>query len=262
MLLGISMGLANGGVAFCQAGTNDGAQSALPDAPAPQVATDTDVTVRGLPKAVLHDQRAIWTSPARIRTKDLLWLAPLAAAAGVGIATDHYTMSSVVSHDPSFNGDSVNVSNTLIGGFIAAPVVLFGYGQFEHNDDARETGLLGAEALTDGVVVEQGLKLVFWRERPAMDNAHGLFFQSGAGIDSSFPSSHAVLAWSSAAVIAERYPSRWVQLGVYSLASGVSLTRVMGREHFPTDVLVGSAAGWLVGHYVARAHRRHRTELR
>ncbi len=109
-----------------------------------------------------------------------------------------------------------------------------------------------------GLVVEQGMKLVFWRERPSADNQRGKFFQTGAGVDSSFPSSHSLLAWSSAAVIAEEYPSRWTQFGVYSAATGVSLTRVLGQQHFPSDVLVGSAAGWLVGHYVYRKHHRIR----
>ena len=30
--------------------------------------------------------------------------------------------------------------------------------------------------------------------------------------------------------------------------------RVLGQEHFPTDVLVGGAAGWLIGHYVFEKH--------
>jgi hypothetical protein len=34
----------------------------------------------------------------------------------------------------------------------------------------------------------------------------------------------------------------------------VSLMRVLGQEHFPTDVLVGGAAGWLIGHYVFEKH--------
>lgn len=256
---GLVLGVAVGMMSF---GTMRAQDAALPDAPAPQVESRPEVTVRGLPMAVLTDQREIWTSPARIRTKDLIWLAPLAAATGVALATDHHTMSTVVSHDASFNGDNVNVSNSLIGGFIAAPVALFAVGHFEENEKARETGLLGAEALADAVAVEQGLKFVFWRERPALDNSRGLFFQSGAGWDSSFPSSHATLAWASAAVIADEYRSPWVQAGVYTLATGVSLTRVMGQEHFPTDVLVGSAAGWLVGHYVARSHHRHRVGRR
>jgi len=28
----------------------------------------------------------------------------------------------------------------------------------------------------------------------------------------------------------------------------------MGQEHFPTDVLIGAAGGWLIGHFVYRAH--------
>jgi membrane-associated phospholipid phosphatase len=255
----VAVGLMSCGMMGAQT-TGSGADAGLPNAPVPQVEGSPDVTLKGMPKAVLVDQKSIWTSPARIRRKDLVWLAPLAAATGVAIATDHYTMSSVVSHDASFNGDNVNASNVLIGGFIAAPVALFGVGQYEHDAKAREAGLLGGEALLDGVVVEQGMKLVFWRERPAVDGSRGLFFQGDAGWDSSFPSSHATLAWSSAAVIAGEYRSPWVQASVYTLATGVSLTRVLGQQHFPTDVLVGSAAGWLIGHYVVRSH--HRQALR
>jgi hypothetical protein len=31
-------------------------------------------------------------------------------------------------------------------------------------------------------------------------------------------------------------------------------TRVVGRKHFTSDVIVGSAAGYLIGRYVFRAH--------
>jgi membrane-associated phospholipid phosphatase len=110
--------------------------------------------------------------------------------------------------------------------------------------------------MIDGVVVEQGMKLIFWRERPSLNNASGHFFKSDAGIDSSFPSSHSVEAWSAAAVLAGEYPSGWTQFLIYSAATGVSLARVMGQQHFPSDVLVGSAAGWLVGRYVFRKHHK------
>lgn len=235
----------------------------LPEAPlasspaSSQAKAESDVTVMGTPMNVLRDQEAIWTSPFRLRAHDLKWLAPLALATGASIATDHRAMSQVVSHDPSFNQANVNASNAMIGGFIAAPVAIYGFGHFEQNEHAREAGILSAEALIDGVGVEEGMKLIFWRERPALDSARGHFFQSGAGIDSSFPSSHSVLAWATAAAIAGEYPNRWTPILVYSAATGISLTRVMGQEHFPTDVMVGSVAGWLVGHYVVHHHHRH-----
>ena len=233
------------------------APASLPDAPQAQPRTKDAVTLRSTPLHILEDQESIWTSPARIRAHDLEWLAPLALATGAAIATDHRAMRDGVSHDASFNNDNVNASNALIGGFIAAPVALYGFGHFKGNERAREAGILSGEALIDGLVVEQGMKLIFWRERPGVDSGRGRFFQSSAGVNSSFPSSHAVLAWAAASSIANEYPSRWTQLFVYSAATGVSLTRVMGREHFPSDVLVGSAVGWLVGRYVVRHHHLH-----
>ncbi len=240
-----------------QSNAPSSSSATLPDAPHAQADDKDAVTLRGLPLNILKDQVPIWTSPLRIRTHDLIWLLPLAAATGVGIATDQHVMNDVVSKDPSFNQANVNASNVMIGGLLFTPAVLYGYGHFEQDEHARETGLIGAEAMADGVIVEQGLKLVFWRERPNVDNARGHFWQSSAGIDSSLPSSHSVLAWSTAAVLAGEYPSAWSQIGVYSLATGVSLTRVLGQEHFPTDVLVGGAAGWLVGHYVYRHRHKH-----
>jgi hypothetical protein len=238
------------------ADSNSGSIEAyLPDAPAPQ--SRDEVTLRGAPVRILHDQAVIWTSPARIRTHDLVWLVPLLGAEAGALATDRHTMTSVVSHDASFNQANTNASNILIGTYIAVPVALFGYGQKEQNARAREAGILGGEAILDGVVVEQGMKLIFWRERPQTDGDRGKFFQGNAGVDTSFPSSHSVLAWSAAAALAGEYPSPWVQAGLYSVATGISLTRVMGQQHFPGDVLAGSAAGWLVGHYVFRTHHRH-----
>lgn len=240
--------------------------AALPNAPVPQarpVESREAVTARNAPMQVIHQQGAIWTSPARIKAHDLIWLAPMAAATGAAIATDHRAMTDEVSHDATFNQDNVNVSDGLIGGFLGAPVALYGWGLMKHDPHAHETGILGSEAIVDGFVVDEAMKLVFWRERPTLDNARGHFFTGNATADSSFPSMHATLAWSSAAVLAGEYPTWWKQAGIYSAASAVSLTRVLGREHFPSDVLVGSTVGWLIGHYVYRHyHRWHRRRAR
>jgi PAP2 superfamily len=227
----------------------------LPDAPEPTVQHEA-IGLRNVPINIVRDQAAIWTSPLRIRTSDLKWLIPLAAATGVSLGTDSYTMKSVVSQNPSFNQANVNTSNVLEGGILIAPVAFYGLGRLNGNEHSRETGILGGEAILDSLVVEQGLKLMTWRERPEQNNARGLFWQGSAGANSSFPSTHSTLAWSSAAVIASEYPSHLTQFGVYTVATAISLTRVLGQQHFPTDVLVGSAAGWLIGRYVYRKHHQ------
>lgn len=224
----------------------------VPDAPQPQ----EQVTLRATPLNILKDEGAIWSSPARIRGGDFGYLIPLGLAVTAAITTDHQAMTEVVSTNTSFNNTSTNASNVLVSPFIAAPAVMYAAGHFTGNDHARESGVLGAEAILDSLVVEQGMKFIFWRERPTIDGSRGKFFQTNVGWDSSFPSSHSVIAWSSAAVLAEEYPSRLNQLGIYTLATGVSLTRVLGQQHFPSDVLVGSAFGWMIGHYVYKKHHR------
>jgi membrane-associated phospholipid phosphatase len=230
----------------------DAPAGTLPEAPAAQI----PVTEKGLPLAILKDQVGIWTSPVRIRAHDLIWLLPLGAATGLTLATDTNAMRDL-SRNPGFNKDSVNASNALLGGAIAIPVTLCSVGLFKGDARARETGILSGEALADSVVLDQVTKVIFRRERPLYNNAAGDFFSSKGGNNNSFPSSHSMLAWSIAGVIAGEYPSRWVQLGTYSLATSVSLMRVLGQEHFPTDVLVGGAAGWLIGHYVFKKHSVH-----
>src|SRR5262249_23317642 len=69
-----------------------------------------------------------------------------------------------------------------------------------------------------------------------------------------FTSEHSAIAWSIASVWAHEYPGWLSQLAAYGLASTVTLTRVTAKEHFPSDVIVGSALGWYFGRQVYRAH--------
>jgi membrane-associated phospholipid phosphatase len=236
----------------------------LPNAPSAMTAGDdvpiedvphSEATVMGLPKHVLLDMGHIAISPSYIRTRDLKWLLPLTAATGAAFVTDTHTMREVVSQSPSFNNTAINVSDGLRDGFIAVPAGIFLMGHFTDSEHSKETGLLAGEAVIDANIVAEVVKLVSFRERPLEDNAQGEFFVGKSGPNGSFISGHAVTAWSSAAVLAAEYKSPWAQVAIYSLATGTSLTRVLGQQHFPSDVLIGSATGWLIGHYVYRAHR-------
>ncbi len=230
----------------------------LPDAPSASSSGQTgDLTLKKLPLRFLSDETAIVTSPAHIRKRDLVWLVPLAGATAAAFATDSYTMRHVVSTNPSFNDAASTSSDVLRGAAIGIPVLMFAAGQFRGDEKTRESGLLAGEAILDAYVFDEAIKYVTLRERPAQDNANGHFFAGGAVGDPSFVSGHSIVAWSSAAVLAGEYNKPWQQAGIYALASGVSLTRVLGQQHFPSDTLLGSAAGWLIGRYVLRIHRRH-----
>jgi membrane-associated phospholipid phosphatase len=228
--------------------------STLPNAPD---ANTTDApTLRNLPMNFLRDQGAIWTSPLHLNEKRALGAIILVGATTVLITTDHQVMSEHL-HDASVNHDSETASTGLTGLFIGAPVAFYGIGAIKGSEHAKETGVLSGQAILDSVAVNEVIKIISRRERPTVDEAKGKFFQPNVGFDSSFASNHSTIAWASATVIASEYSGWMTQLTAYTLATGVSLTRVASRNHFPSDVVVGSAVGWMIGRYVH--HRHHRT---
>jgi hypothetical protein len=229
--------------------------STLPDAPQPQSNSNQPVTLHGTPRNILTDQKAIWTSPARINESNAIVPVALVLATTLAIATDHQVMSSSKFQNTSLNNEASTASSGLVGGFIAAPALIYGIGYIHHDEHATETGILSGEAILDSLGVNEVLKIVALRERPTVDNAKGRFFQTSVGFNSSFPSNHSIIAWSSAAVIASEYKGPLTQIAAYGLATGVSVSRVLARQHFPSDVLVGSAVGWLIGRFVVHRHQ-------
>jgi len=244
--------------------------AALPEAPQPQnppvkpsqwnfnsqVDHPEDITLAGTPKRLLSDQKAIWTSPLRLKPSDGIWLAPFGIATGMLIGSDHHTMTQSLQISPDAQDKANTLSNGALVGIGAVPATAYLWSLFNHAPQAHETGLLAGEAAINSLAVNEALKVVFRRDRPLTNNAQGKFFHSGWN-DGSFPSNHSILAWSMASVVASEYPGWLTQTAVYGLASTVSVSRVLSEQHFPSDVLVGSVAGYLIGRYVYRAHHNY-----
>jgi membrane-associated phospholipid phosphatase len=57
-----------------------------------------------------------------------------------------------------------------------------------------------------------------------------------------------------ATTIAHEYPRWWVQLLAYGAAGAVTGARMTAKMHFPSDLLVGGALGYLIGTHVFHAH--------
>ncbi len=239
---------------------------------APQVQTDEAATAPtssfALPSAstsrtafsahftdFFQDQKHIWTSPARTRLADATWLVPLGGLAAGLFATDRQYSASL-RHDSTTLSHYRTVSNLGVASLVGAGAGLYLLSFPTHNEHWRETGFLAGEAALNSLVMTEALKYSLRRQRPYQDNASGSFFGGGT----SFPSEHAVAAWSIAGVIAHEYPGTLPKLFAYGMASAVSFSRVRARQHFPSDVLVGSVLGYLVAQSVYS--RRHDPETR
>ena len=200
------------------------------------------------------DQERIWTSPARVRFADATWLVPFAGVTAALFATDRQYSASL-STNPTTISHYKTVSNAGIAGLVGAGAGMYLMSFPSHNEHWRETGFLAGEAAIDSLIPIELMKYSLGRERPYQGNGSGAFFQGGT----SFPSEHATAAWAIAGVFAHEYPGTLPKLVSYGLASAVSFSRVHGRQHFPSDVLVGSVLGYLIAQSVYSRH--HDAEL-
>jgi membrane-associated phospholipid phosphatase len=202
----------------------------------------------------VDDQKSIWSSPFRTRWSDATWLVPLGGiTAGLFVTDRQYSAS--LSQNPATISRYKTISNYGVASLVGAGAGLYLLSFPTHNEHWRETGFLAGEAALDSLVTTEALKYSLGRERPYEGNGKGAFFSGGT----SFPSEHATVAWSVAGVIAHEYPGTLPSLFAYGMASAVSLSRVRSRQHFPSDVLVGSLLGYLTSQSIYR--RRHDAEI-
>ena len=201
------------------------------------------------------DQAGIWTSPFRLKSRAAFWLVPFAGATAVGI---HYDARA--QRELGIDQTRIDASNniSLFGSTyvtIAEGGALYAVGRLTHNEHLAETGRLGTEAVINASLVAEALKLATNRERPDEGNGTGGFWPHGTrNFSDSFPSGHAIGSWALARVIAAEYPNKLTQVSVYAFATVISVSRVTSKKHFPSDALVGSVFGYLIGGYVVRHH--------
>jgi hypothetical protein len=190
-----------------------------------------------------------------MRGKDLLWVVPLGVGIGVTTQYDQGMMS-----DLGVNASREKTSRRVSDFGATYANVGYGFGLYAlgamtHSEHMKETGSIAVESLADTLIVTSAFKLAANRARPQDPNA-GDFWPSGNKYpSSSFPSAHAATSFALATVLASQYRrTPIVGIGAYTFATAISASRVTAREHFPSDVITGAAAGTLIGYYVA--HRR------
>ena len=228
----------------------DSATSADPQQSSVPASTDSS---RGkfLPRWVkrgLRDQADIYTAP--LHRSEMKWVIGLPVVTAGLIAIDKHA-SGALPRNPS--SASADISDVGLFATASAVGVLLIDGKTQGDSHAFETGVLGAEAMANSGVVYAVLQLIAERQRPLQGTGQGHFFQT-SGLDNSFPSGHTIITWTAASTIAHEYPKPWVEWIAYGTAAAVSVTRFTSLQHFPSDVVVGSTLGCLIGRHIFHAY--------
>jgi membrane-associated phospholipid phosphatase len=214
-----------------------------------------------MPKFVIRDQVAIWTSPFHTSKADAKWWLIWGGATGALIATDKWTVKEL----PNTSGQRrIGTYTSNIGAAYSLVPISAGFyflGSAFKNERFRETGLLGFETLIDTTIVETIIKAATHRARPLEGDGKGHFRDSsGSTWNASFPSGHAINTFALASIFAHQYRHNIiVPITAYSLAGLVVGARIAAEKHFPGDVMAGAAMGWFIGDYVYG--KRHNPEL-
>lgn len=235
------------------AGSED---AGVPDNPENhEPAESSENKVLTLPTQLLRDQIGMWTGPARLRLSDATWLVPAGGFAAALFATDS-DVSNHLSNTPNTLLRYRHISDYGMYSMVAGSAGIYLLGLTTQNEHQRETGFLSGESAIDSLAVVEALKYSLRRQRPFEGDGTGQFWHGGA----SFPSEHAAISWAVAGTFAHEYPSPFVKFLAYGAATAISASRITAKQHFPSDVFIGAAIGYLTSEYVYRAH--HNSELR
>src|SRR5262249_22217967 len=159
-----------------------------------------------IPRHVLHDQKAIFTSPFHINRENAKWWILFGGATAALIANDQ-TISDTLPQKTSLTKPSTWASR-IGADYSIYPLWATFYlvGKAGDHPKARDTARLGIESLIDADITVNILKLVTQRPRPENKGDSVSFFKGG----DAFPSGHSIKIWALSRVAAREYSNhKW-----------------------------------------------------
>ena len=218
--------------------TLDESSSANPDA-APD--TSSSKSQPGLVKRSVQrigeDQKRLYLAP--FERHNIKWDALVLVGTGAFLAADRRIESNI----PHSNFTAYQATSDIaIAGLAGSLVGIYAYGFKDDHRHAKETGNIELETLVNTFLIYTPMQLIFARQRPDEGNGNGDFFKHHA-VNTSFPGGHAMFTWAMASVLADEYPKPWARALSYSGAFAVTFTRFMARDHWSSDMFIGTALG-------------------
>lgn len=132
-------------------------------------------------------------------------------------------------------------------------IVLFTGALLSGDHRFQDAAFTSLEAVLVANLVTNSLKSIMGRSRPYQDRGAGVFDPFSG--DRSFPSGHATTAFAFLTPWALYYPGP-ASAGLLVLATATSFSRIATNQHWFTDVLGGSAVGFMTAYALTRRHLR------
>lgn len=217
-------------------------------------------------KSYWFDSKSFVISPAKWRAKQWIELGVVAGVGVIAYTQEEQIQSYFVGHQSSTASNFSKYVFEPFGRF--SPVIIGGLylsGRFAKDNRLAGTSLTAGKAFLVSSAFAVIAKQLAHRHRPYQDEIpdHTNWDGPFSNIEyTSFPSGHSTAAFSMATVYAMEYSSTiWVPVLAYTLATGTAVSRLYDNDHWASDIVIGSALGFVTGRFMWKQSRKNSNKL-
>ena len=216
-------------------------------------------------KSYWHSGLTVLAQPLHYDWKDWTVFGGVAAAATLSFIYDDEIYGFVNKTFTDSQSNTISQYSDVFGEeLFVVPSIALTYAISAINKDCRlrNVSLAALQSFIYAEVASAGIKVLTCRTRPTpvpntpfdssspnpVPNSQQWLGPFATFESTSFVSGHSMRAFALASTVAGFYPDKtWVGIVSYSLATATSVGRVISKEHWTSDVIVGAALGYFIG---------------
>ena len=217
-------------------------------------------------KSYWHSGLTVLGQPLHYDWKDWTVFGGIATATTLAFVYDDEIFNYIDKTFTNSQSNTISQYSDIYGEelFIVPSIALtYGIGAIAKDTRLKNMSLATLQSFIFAEVASAGIKVLTCRERPDANsqqptaNSQSWLGPFATFESTSFVSGHATRAFALATTVAGFYPEKkWIGIVSYSLATMTSLGRVISKEHWTSDVIVGAALGYFIGRGVVKFNEK------
>lgn len=217
-------------------------------------------------KSYWHSGLTVLGQPLHYDWKDWTVFGGIATATTLAFVYDDEIFNYIDKTFTNSQSNTISQYSDIYGEelFIVPSIALtYGIGAIAKDTRLKNMSLATLQSFIFAEVASAGIKVLTCRDRPDANsqqptaNSQSWLGPFATFESTSFVSGHATRAFALATTVAGFYPEKkWIGIVSYSLATMTSLGRVISKEHWTSDVIVGAALGYFIGRGVVKFNEK------
>ena len=217
-------------------------------------------------KSYWHSGLTVLGQPLHYDWKDWTVFGGIATATTLAFVYDDEIFNYIDKTFTNSQSNTISQYSDIYGEelFIVPSIALtYGIGAIAKDTRLKNMSLATLQSFIFAELASAGIKVLTCRERPDANsqqptaNSQSWLGPFATFESMSFVSGHSTRAFALATTVAGFYPEKkWIGIVSYSLATMTSVGRVISKEHWTSDVIVGAVLGYFIGRGVVKFNEK------